>query len=135
MINVNLLLKNKQTKNLLVVSGITMSVITILLAVCRSSSSLALTSFTYLIIFDLLSVLTALLSIWIKFQVNSGYYSYGFKRCEVLAIFTCAILHILGSFFIIKESVETLFEDKKVNTNYLFPAILMAFFTSYIHYS
>lgn len=127
MINYKIFLKNHQAKKLLLVSAVNLLVVFILLFIAHSSNSLALTAFTYLTIFDFLSVLTGLLNIWIKFQVNNSSYPYGFKRCEVLAIFSCAILTILGAFFIIKECAETFFEEKEVHTSRIIPAILIGF--------
>lgn len=120
-------LKNHQAKKLLLISGVNFLVVLFLLFISHSSDSLALTAFTYLIIFDLLSILTCLLNIWIKFQLTNASYPYGFKRMEVLAIFSCAILTILGAFFIIKESAETFFEEKDVHTGRLLPAIIVGF--------
>lgn len=109
------------------ISGVNLLVAMILLVISHSSNSLALTAFTYLIIFDLLSVLTGLLNIWIKFKIQDANYPYGFKRAEVLAIFSCAILTILGAFFILKESAETFFEEKEVHTGRMIPAIIIGF--------
>lgn len=120
-------MKNHQAKKLLMISGANLLVILILLIISRSSNSLALTAFTYLIIFDFLSVLTGLLNIWIKFQVINDQYPYGYKRCEVLAIFSCAIVTILGAFFIIKECAETFFEENTVHTSRMMPAIIIGF--------
>lgn len=127
MINYKVFLKNHQAKKLLMLCGVNLAIVMLLLYISHSSNSLALTAFTYLTIFDFLSVLTSLLSIWIKFQVLNGNYPYGFKRCEVLAIFSCAILTILGAFFIIKECTETFFEEKEVHTSRMVPAILIGF--------
>lgn len=127
MLNLKVLFKNHQAKTLLRLIILNILVTAFLLYVCHTSSSLALTAFTYLTIFDLLSLFTALVSIWVKFQSSSTAYPYGFKRWEVLATFSCSILTILGAFFVIKEGAESLFEEKEVHTSRLLPTALVGF--------
>lgn len=78
--------------------------------------SLTLTAFTHLLIFDLLSVIVALISFWTnrkKASIES--YSLGYERFEVVAVFASTILAILLSFFEIKEAVERIFEPAEVS--------------------
>lgn len=86
---------------------------------CHSTNSMALTAFSFLLIFDILSLLTCLLSAWVQRQEPSDVYSFGYERFEVLAVFSCTMLAQLGSFFIIKESVECLLFPPEVHTGRL----------------
>ncbi|KAJ7360170.1 hypothetical protein OS493_018160 [Desmophyllum pertusum] len=86
-----------------------------------STNSLALTSFSYLTIFDLLSLLTCLLSLWVSLQKPSSTFSFGYERFEVLAVFTTTILVMFGALFIVKESTERLLMPPEVITDNLLP--------------
>ncbi|GFO14343.1 Zinc transporter 6 [Plakobranchus ocellatus] len=86
---------------------------------CHTTNSMALTAFSFLLIFDILSLLTCLLSAWVQRQEPSDMYSFGYERFEVLAVFSCTMLAQLGSFFIIKESVEYLLFPPEVHTGRL----------------
>ncbi|RUS80548.1 hypothetical protein EGW08_011688 [Elysia chlorotica] len=86
---------------------------------CHTTNSMALTAFSFLLIFDMLSLLTCLLSAWVQRQEPSDVYSFGYERFEVLAVFSCTMLAQLGSFFIIKESVECILFPPEVHTGRL----------------
>ncbi|CAH8610264.1 unnamed protein product [Dicrocoelium dendriticum] len=102
-----------------------------LLIACNSSNSLSLTAFTHLIIFDLLSLMVALTSLWTKRKSASlREYNLGYERFEVVAVFSATILAILSSFFEIKEAVERLFEPVEVNCIY---ALIMCPIALLIH--
>ncbi|RTG81822.1 solute carrier family 30 (zinc transporter), member 6 [Schistosoma bovis] len=90
--------------------------------------SLTLTAFTHLLIFDLLSVIVALISFWTnrkKASIES--YSLGYERFEVVAVFASTILAILLSFFEIKEAVERIFEPAEISSNHMLTPCLIAF--------
>ncbi|KAF7247127.1 hypothetical protein EG68_09827 [Paragonimus skrjabini miyazakii] len=92
----------------------------LLLFTCNLSNSLALTAFTHLVIFDLLSLIVALTSVWAsKKSPSLDGYTLGYERFEVVAVFSATILAILSSFFEIKEAVERIFEPAEVNAGLL----------------
>ncbi|KAH9519580.1 hypothetical protein Btru_003067 [Bulinus truncatus] len=86
---------------------------------CHSTNSMALTAFSFLLIFDILSLLTCLLSVWVQSQQPSSAYSFGYERFEVLAVFSCTMLAQLGAFFILKESIEYLLFPPEIHTGRL----------------
>jgi len=91
----------------------------ILLYWCHSTNSMALTAFSFILIFDLLCLVTCLLTVWVQGQQPSDIYSFGYERFEVLAVFSCTMLALLGAFFIMKESVESLLFPPEVHTGRL----------------
>ncbi|CAL1548697.1 unnamed protein product [Lymnaea stagnalis] len=91
----------------------------VLLYWCHTTNSMALTAFSFLLIFDILSLLTCLLSVWVQSQQPSAAYSFGYERIEVLAVFSSTMLALLGSFFVIKESIESLLFPPEVHTGRL----------------
>lgn len=91
----------------------------ILLYWCHSTNSMALTAFAFILIFDILCLLTCLLSVWVQGQQPSEVFSFGYERLEVLAVFSCTMLALLGAFFIMKESVEGLLFPPEVHTGRL----------------
>lgn len=93
-----------------------------------STNSLALTSFSYLTIFDLLSLLTCLLSLWVSLQKPSTTFSFGYERFEVLAVFTTTVLVMFGALFIVKESTERLLMPPEVMTDNLLPVTSVGLF-------
>ncbi|XP_046370294.2 zinc transporter 6-like [Haliotis rufescens] len=98
----------------------------ILLLWCHSTNSMALTAFTYLTIFDIFSLLTCLLSLWVQLQQPSSAYSFGYERFEVVAVFASTMLAQLGSFFIVKESVECLLQQHEVHTGRMLVGTVLA---------
>lgn len=93
-----------------------------------TTNSLALTSFSYLTIFDLLSLLTCLLSLWVSLQKPSTTFSFGYERFEVLAVFSSTVLVMFGGLFIVKESTERLLMPSEVITDNLLPAAAVGLF-------
>jgi len=91
----------------------------ILLYWCHSTNSMALTAFAFILIFDLLCLVTCLLTVWVEGQQPTDVYSFGYERFEVLAVFSCTMLALLGAFFIMKESVESLLFPPEVHTGRL----------------
>ncbi|KAI8788760.1 zinc transporter 6 [Biomphalaria glabrata] len=100
----------------------------ILLYWCHSTNSMALTAFSFLLIFDVLSLLTCLLSVWVQSQQPSSAYSFGYERFEVLAVFSCTMLAQLGAFFILKESIECLLFPPDVHTGRLLVGTMYGLF-------
>ncbi|KAL8603028.1 hypothetical protein ACOMHN_051905 [Nucella lapillus] len=90
-----------------------------LLVWCHTTSSMALTAFAYLTIFDILSLMTCLLSLWVQSQNPSVAYSFGYERFEVLAVFASTMLAQLGSLFILKESIECIIQQPEIHTGRL----------------
>ena len=73
---------------------------------CDATHSLAFRSLVFLAIFDLSSLITCLVSIWVSRQQLDPKFSFGFSRCEVLSVFSSTMLAMLGCFIVFKESVE-----------------------------
>ncbi|XP_059163784.1 zinc transporter 6-A-like [Physella acuta] len=113
------LLRLQEAKKIIYFLGFCTLSTVILLYWCHSTNSMALTAFSFLMIFDILSLLTCLLSVWVQAQQPSSVYSFGYERFEVLAVFACTMLAQLGAFFIIKESIECLLFPPEVHTGRL----------------
>ncbi|PVD26552.1 hypothetical protein C0Q70_14229 [Pomacea canaliculata] len=73
------------------------------------------------------SLLTCLLSIWVRNQHPSPSFSFGYERFEVMAVFATTMLAQLGSFFIIKESIECLIQQPEIHTGRLLVGTVSAF--------
>ncbi|KAG9334199.1 hypothetical protein JZ751_008497 [Albula glossodonta] len=58
----------------------------------------------------------------------SPVYSFGFERCEVLAVFASTVLAQLGALFILKESVERFVEQPEIHTGRLLVGTFVALF-------
>lgn len=99
------------------VLNITSSIL--LLLWCHSTNSMGLTAFAYLTLFDAMSLLTCLLSLWVQKQQPTAAFSFGYERFEVLAVFASTMLAQLGSLFIIKESVECIIQQPDIHTGRL----------------
>ena len=74
--------------------------------ITESTHSLAFRCLVFLAIFDLFSLITCIVSIWVSRQPTSSLFSFGYSRCEVLAVFSSSMLAMLGCFIVFKESVE-----------------------------
>ncbi|CAH8507337.1 unnamed protein product [Heterobilharzia americana] len=99
-----------------------------LLIECNLSNSLTLTAFTHLLIFDLLSVIVGLISLWSCRKKSSLHtYTFGYERFEVVGVFSSTILAILLSFFEIKEAVERIFEPVEIYPNHMVTPCLIGF--------
>ncbi|KAH7971726.1 zinc transporter 6 [Rhipicephalus sanguineus] len=91
----------------------------------RSSGSLALNAFTQLTLFDLLCLGNCLLGMWVSQQKPGPTYSFGYRRWEVLAILASTILSQLGSFLVLKESLERLLDPIAVHNGRLLPGVVL----------
>ncbi|PIK62295.1 putative zinc transporter 6 [Apostichopus japonicus] len=85
----------------------------------RSTDSMALTAYSSLLLFDLLSLCTCLVTIWVTRQKPSSAYSFGYERFEVLAVFTSTMLASFSAIFIIKECTERIFSQPDIHTGRL----------------
>ena len=72
----------------------------------ESTHSLAFRCLVFLAIFDLSSLVTCLVSVWVSRQPTNAVFSFGYSRCEVLSVFSSSMLAMLGCFIVLKESVE-----------------------------
>ena len=117
----------RPAKRILIFLGLNFICTIILLSWCHSTNSMALTAYTYLTIFDIFSILTCLLSLWVQDQESSPIFSFGYGRFEVLAVFASTILAQLGSLFILKESVERIVEQPDIHTGRLIVGTALAF--------
>ncbi|XP_069704528.1 zinc transporter 6-like isoform X2 [Periplaneta americana] len=123
-----ILTRESQVKRigLLVIFNVTC--IILLLAWSSSTQSMALRAYTYTVGFNLLSLLTCVLSIWVERNGPTPLFSFGYERFEVLAIFASTVLAQLGSLFIAKESVERLIlEQPEIYTGRLMIGTCIAF--------
>ncbi|VUZ57776.1 unnamed protein product [Hymenolepis diminuta] len=92
------------------------------------SNSIALTSFADLILFDVLYLIVALVSIWVKQQsADVKVYCFGYERFEVISVFAATILSILSSFYLLKEAIERFFEPDAVVLEYMPLTALLCF--------
>ncbi|XP_041352829.1 zinc transporter 6-A-like [Gigantopelta aegis] len=126
------ILQLKEGKKIMMFLGFNTLCTVILLTWCHSTNSMALTAFTYLTIFDIFSLLTCLLSLWVQRQRPTPAYSFGYERFEVLAVFASTMLAQLGAFFIIKESIACLLQQNEVHTGRLLLGTLLACFVHLI---
>jgi zinc transporter 6 len=113
---------------------------------CRSTNSLALSSFAYLTLFNIGSLLNCALSVWVSKQQPTPKFSYGLERLNVLAVFSTTIILILAGLNQIKLwyaslslslttsggepavfhcSSERLFDPPQVSTDNMFLAVFL----------
>ncbi|XP_077968202.1 zinc transporter 6-like [Styela clava] len=98
-----------------------------------STNSLALRSYNYITMFELLGLVTYILSSWSLLQnqrtkSNShNTYTLGFERIEVLGVFSSVVIAQLGAVFIFKEAIERLIEQPEIHAGRLLPGALLAF--------
>ncbi|KAL5008541.1 hypothetical protein ScPMuIL_014122 [Solemya velum] len=136
MIELSTIMRIQEARKIRVFLGLNVFSTILLLWWCRSTNSMALTAYTYLTIFDIMSLLTCLISFWVKLQKPTPAFSFGYERFEVLAVFASTMLAQLGSLFIIKESIERLLEQPEIHTDRLLVGTLYAFmFHMFITYS
>ncbi|XP_013398754.1 zinc transporter 6-A-like isoform X1 [Lingula anatina] len=121
------LMAEPKARRIIAYAAVNIVCVFILLLWCHSTNSMALTAYSYLAIFDLLRLLTALITLWVQKQGPSSVFSFGYERFEVLAVFSSTMLAQLGSFFIIKESVERMIQQPDVHEGRLLLGALVAF--------
>uniref|UniRef100_A0A5K3FS87 Inner membrane protein n=1 Tax=Mesocestoides corti TaxID=53468 RepID=A0A5K3FS87_MESCO len=84
------------------------------------SNSIALSAFSDLIVFDVLFLLVALVSLWVRQRTaDVKTYCFGYDRFEVIAVFASTILSIISSFYLLKEAIERIFEPAMVAAEYI----------------
>jgi solute carrier family 30 (zinc transporter), member 6 len=83
---------------------------------CIIACCAALKAYSYTLWFNFLSLLTSLLSLWVSSRGPSHFYTFGYERFEVLAVFSSTVLAKLGVLFVAKECIERLFEQPKIHT-------------------
>jgi len=108
------LFNTAEGKTIAFVGAVSVSCLFFVFAVIAATKSIALQAFVILTVFDLLSLGTALFSLWATTQNSAGNsgFSYGYDRGEVLAVFSSTVLTQLGAIFILKESIERLLEHE-----------------------
>ena len=71
----------------------------------------ALRAYTYITAFDLLTLLTYLMSLWFSANernistASNGLYVFNQERVEILLVFASVVVSCLGAVFILKESI------------------------------
>jgi len=105
------LLRRKESASLSVVALLNLIVMVFLLFLCHATNSMSLFAFSYVTVFDSFALLTCFVSVWASRLSPSTFFSFGYGRFEVLAVFSATILAQLSALFSIKESVERLFES------------------------
>nr|XP_027228322.1 zinc transporter 6-like isoform X3 [Penaeus vannamei]XP_027228323.1 zinc transporter 6-like isoform X4 [Penaeus vannamei] len=91
----------------------------LLLSWCHATRSMALMAYTYLSWFSLLSLVTCLVCVWAESQKATPTFTFGYRRCEALAVFASVTLSLLGAVIIVKECIERLLEPEEVHTGML----------------
>ncbi|KAJ9577654.1 hypothetical protein L9F63_005734 [Diploptera punctata] len=120
--------RERQVKRIAILMLFNVTCFLLLLAWCSSTRSMALQAYTYTVGFNLLSLLTCILTIWVERNGPTPLFSFGYERFEVLAIFASTVLAQLGSLFIIKESIERLvLEQPEIHTGRLLLGTGIAF--------
>ncbi|XP_063221353.1 zinc transporter 6-like isoform X2 [Bacillus rossius redtenbacheri] len=109
---IKIILRQRQTKCIVLLLVFNLASFILLLMWCSSTQSLALQAYSYTVGFNLLSLLTCILSVWVGNQKCTAVFTFGYERFEVLAVFASTVLAQLGSLFIIKESVKRLVLDQ-----------------------
>ncbi|XP_072027350.1 LOW QUALITY PROTEIN: zinc transporter 6-B-like [Amphiura filiformis] len=99
----------------------------ILLVWCQSTNSMALTAYTFLTFFDFMTLVTCIITIWVSKQRPITVYTFGYERFEVLVVFASTMLAIFGAIFIMKESIERIFEPPEVHTGRLMVGAALGF--------
>ncbi|KAF0297494.1 Zinc transporter 6-B [Amphibalanus amphitrite] len=83
---------------------------------CHASNSMVLMAYTCLSYFHQLSLLTSLLGLWVATRRPELAMSYGFERCETLAVFSSTVLAQLAALFVSVSCAERLFFPPDVAT-------------------
>ncbi|XP_019643881.1 PREDICTED: zinc transporter 6-like isoform X2 [Branchiostoma belcheri] len=99
---------------------------------CRTTRSMALLAYTYLTVFDILCLVTCLVSIWVSIQKPTPAFSFGYERFEVLAVFTSTTLAQLAQLFVVKESIERLLHHHDVHTGRLLVGTAFGFAVHFV---
>ncbi|XP_029449640.1 zinc transporter 6 [Rhinatrema bivittatum] len=123
---------DQRSWKILMFGAINLLCIGFLLMWCNSTNSMALTAYTYLTVFDLFTLITCLISYWVRMKKPSQFYSFGFERFEVLAVFASTVLAQLGALFILKESVERFLEQPEIHTGRLLVGTFVGLFFNLI---
>lgn len=121
------IMKIKEAQKILLFGAINIFGTIILLFWCHTTGSIALTAYTYLTIFDIFSLFTCLLTLWVQSQKSSSTFSFGYDRFVVLAVFASTMLAQLGALFIIKESIERMLQQPEIHTGRLLVGTIVAF--------
>nr|CAB3266219.1 zinc transporter 6 [Phallusia mammillata] len=107
-------------------------VIFLLFSWCSASNSLALRAYAYLSAFDIMSLITCLVSIWISARQtgrteDGNIQLINYERLELLFVFASVVLSTLASVFILKESTARIASQPEVAIGRLIPAALFGF--------
>ncbi|XP_069184008.1 zinc transporter 6 [Procambarus clarkii] len=113
------LFRQRDAQQTLFLVAINLLTTLLLLSWCHATCSMALLAYTYLSWFSLLSLITCLVCVWAEGQRASHTFTYGYLRCEALAVFSSVTLSLLGAVIIVKESIERLFAPEMVHTGML----------------
>lgn len=73
-------------------------------------------NFVFLILPSLSSLVTCLVCVWAESQKATPTFTFGYRRCEALAVFASVTLSLLGAVIIVKECIERLLEPEEVHT-------------------
>ncbi|XP_064403331.1 zinc transporter 6-like [Halichondria panicea] len=123
--------KDKKSLHVFVLLLLVLPLTCLLFYWCHTTNSLALSSFAYLTLFNVGSLLTCMVSVWVTKQKPTPKFSYGFARVDVLAVFSISILLILFSTNLIKHSMERIFDPPPVGTEKM---LLGMFVGVFIHF-
>ncbi|XP_065192936.1 zinc transporter 6-A-like [Sycon ciliatum] len=117
--------KDDQSRRALILLGVNLLVCLVMVYWVMASNSLALHTFAFLTFFDILSILTSLLSVWVSQQKPSSTFSFGFERFEVLAIFASTMIILLSGVSIMKQGLERILAPPAVETSRMLFVVLL----------
>lgn len=124
---VHLILNVRSAKRTMAFILLNACVIWVLSSWCESTNSLALQAFLYILIFDLMCLITNFLSMWgveiTKSSSDDVMRLSNPERLEVVFIFTSLCLAMFGSIFIFKESLIRFLLQPEINTGRLLPGV------------
>ena len=101
-----------RARPLLIVTGVCSACVLFMMYTVSMTRSLILTGCTWLTLFSVMSLVSALLSMGAKRTPPTTAYTYGMARVPVLTVFASTVLAQLAALFLVKESVEHLLESE-----------------------
>ncbi|KAK8396935.1 hypothetical protein O3P69_005137 [Scylla paramamosain] len=113
------LCQQREAQQTLVLVVVNLAATLLLVSWCHATRSMALMAYTYLSWFSLLSLITCLVYVWAEGQQATSSFTFGYQRCEVLAVFASVMLSLLGAVIIVKECIERFIQPEAVQTGML----------------
>jgi solute carrier family 30 (zinc transporter), member 6 len=127
-----LLQRNYAAKRIGVFLGWNILLLFIILFWALETKSLCLLALVQLVVFNVLYLLVAIASLWLQDRPANPLYTFGYARYEVLSVFVANMLTIFSALFLLKESVERIFEYTAVSSNYLLFSALLTLMSHFV---